>query len=219
MLSSYADPHPLADTRAQLLQAMLPNIVFDGWSPSALNQAAETTGLGTDAAAAAFPQGAVDALLLFLRHGDAATESAIRALPLESMKVRAKIEEGVMVRLRWALQYREAVRSGLVALAAPQHAPMALRSLYDTVDTIWHAIGDRSTDMNFYSKRALLAGVYSSTLVVWLDDTTEDLAITRAFLQRRIGNVMQIEKAKGWFKQQWSRLSSEAGKFSPRRRA
>ncbi len=62
------------------------------------------------------------------------------------------------------------------------------------MDDIWFAAGDRSTDWNFYSKRGLLAGVFSSTLLVWLNDDSEGLAETRAFLDRRIGNVMQIPK-------------------------
>ena len=206
-LSPYIDTHPLARERAQLLESALPNIVFDGWSSATLAQAARDTGLSDDAVAAAFPNGGIDALTLFLHHADAATESAIAALPLTTLKIRQKIEEAVMARLDWALPHREAVRSGLVLLSSPFHASVGLKSLYDTTDTIWHAIGDRSTDMNFYSKRALLAGVYSSTVLVWLDDHSENMSTTRQFLQHRIADVMKIETGKQWLKTQWARFT------------
>jgi ubiquinone biosynthesis protein COQ9 len=215
-LSSYQDPHALAPTRDALLQAMLPLVVFDGWSAATLASAARDAGIDSDAVVAAFPGGAVDALELFLKHGDAATEDAIEQLPLAQMKIREKVAAGVMARLHWAQPYKEAVRSGLTTLALPQHAPTGLTALYNTVDTIWFAIGDRSTDMNFYSKRALLAGVYSSTLLIWLDDASEDLEVTRRFLDRRIADVMQIEKGKHWLKNQWSKLGLSSS-FRPKR--
>lgn len=41
----------------------------------------------------------------------------------------------------------------------PQNAPHALALLSQLVDDVWAlAAGDRSTDMSWYTKRALLAG-------------------------------------------------------------
>lgn len=194
------EDHPLAGLRARLLEAILPNIVFDGWSDAALKRAADSIQETEAAVAAAFPNGGVEALELFLTRADLATERAIGLLPLHEMKIREKIANGIMARLEWALPHREAVRRGLALLATPLHAPLAATSLWRTADAIWHAIGDTSTDMNYYSKRALLSGVYGSTALVWLDDTSDDLHITRAFLDRRIENVMQIEKVKSFWK-------------------
>ncbi len=207
------EDHPLAALRARLLEALLPHVVFDGWSDAALSRAAGDVGESADAVAAAFPHGGAEALELFLNRADLATAQAIALLPLQSMKIREKIAAGVMERLRWALPYRDAIRRGLALLAHPAHAPMALRSGWNTADTIWHAIGDTSTDMNYYSKRTLLMGVYGATLLVWLDDASEDLHLTRAFLDRRIENVMQIEK----LKQSWKKLPRFPLPFAPKR--
>ena len=46
------------------------------------------------------------------------------------------------------------------------------------------------------AKRTILAGIYSATLAVFVEDTSEDKAETRAFLDRRIEGVMKFEKAK-----------------------
>ena len=90
--------------------------------------------------------------------------------------------------------HREAVRRGLSLLALPQYAPVATRLLYRTVDAMWYAAGDTSTDYNFYSKRALLAGVYSATLLYWLNDKSDGFEATWAFLDRRVANVLQVPK-------------------------
>jgi ubiquinone biosynthesis protein COQ9 len=74
-------------------------------------------------------------------------------------------------------------------------AALATRLLYRTVDAMWYAAGDTSTDYNFYSKRALLAGVYAATLLCWLNDNSDGFSATWAFLDRRIAEVLRAPKA------------------------
>ena len=93
----------------------------------------------------------------------------------------------------------EAVRRGLALLALPLNAPLGLKLLYRTVDAIWYAAGDTSADFNFYTKRATLAGVFSSTLFYWLNDRSEGNTATWEFLDRRIDDVMRFEKFKSQF--------------------
>ena len=89
------------------------------------------------------------------------------------------------------------VLRALALLALPLNAPLALKLLYRTVDAMWYAAGDTSADFNFYTKRATLAAVYSSTLLYWLNDRSPDNEASWAFLDRRIENVMSFEKLKG----------------------
>ena len=85
------------------------------------------------------------------------------------------------------------------------------RSLYRTVDAIWRAVGDSSADFNFYTKRAILAAVYSAVTLHWLGDETEDFSDTWAFLDRRIEDVMRIEKAKAQLKGLAEKLPDPVG--------
>src|SRR5881392_4319354 len=87
-------------------------------------------------------------------------------------------------------------RRAAAFLTLPQNAPTAMTLLYRTVDRMWYAAGDTSTDFNFYTKRAILAGVYSSTLLYWLNDRSEGGEATWAFLDRRINDVMKFEELK-----------------------
>src|SRR5262249_29964062 len=90
----------------------------------------------------------------------------------------------------------ESVRRGLAMLALPFNGTLGLRLLYRAVDAIWYGVGDTSTDFNFYTKRATLAGVFSSTLLYWLNDRSEGNDATWSFLDRRIDDVMRFEKWK-----------------------
>ena len=113
---------------------------------------------------------------------------------LKGMGVRQRIAAAVRLRLELEQSNREAVRAALAYCAMPQNARLSLTCLYHTVDTVWFAIGDKSTDFNFYSKRALLAGAYGATLLSWLDDSSENYKESWAFLDRRLEDVMRLGK-------------------------
>jgi ubiquinone biosynthesis protein COQ9 len=191
------DAH-LIDVKRRLIAAALPHVVFDGWSAGLLVRAAEEAGVSSDDAVRAFPAGAIDAVAFWINEADRQMLEKLASLDLASMKIRERIATAVLIRLEPLALHRDAVRRALTLLALPQHAPRALKSLYQTADAIWSATGDTSTDWNFYSKRLLLSGVYSSTLLYWLDDRSEGGKATRAFLDRRISDVMQIQKLRGW---------------------
>lgn len=184
------------ELRLPLLSAMMPHIAFDGWTDKALNQAAEDIGISKEMAELAFPRGAIEALELHLREADTRLADELAELDLPSMKIRDRITVAVRTRLEQNMAHREVVKRGLSFLALPQHMGLASKALWQTCDVMWRAAGDTSTDHNWYTKRATLAAVYSAVLVYWLNDDSDDCSDTWAFLDRRIENVMEIEKAK-----------------------
>lgn len=187
----------MLELRSQLLDAALAHIPFDGWNDSVFSRAATEIGRTSFDVKRAFPGGTPDALLFFSsRADDAMLAVLMRDHNLPALKIRERIANAVMVRLRVLLPHREAVRRAVGFYALPWNLATATRSIYATADAMWRAAGDTSTDYNFYTKRLLLSGVYTSTQAVWLNDFSENLEETEAFLRRRIDNVMQIEKAK-----------------------
>jgi ubiquinone biosynthesis protein COQ9 len=178
--------------REDLLQASLGHVAFDGWSRTALRAAARDLGVDPALAHNAFPGGEAELIEAFSAWADGRMLDALDKRGLAAMKVRERIAAGVRLRLEALEPHREAVRRGLAFFALPQNGPLGLKCLYRTVDAIWYAAGDRATDYNFYTKRLLLAGVYSSTLLVWLNDGSEGHAATWAFLERRIAEVLEV---------------------------
>ncbi|KPF58446.1 hypothetical protein IP88_16510 [alpha proteobacterium AAP81b] len=187
------DDIPLADLRPHLVAAMLPNVPFDGWTAAARDTAADDAGIDRDIAALALPD-ALAMIQAYIARADAQMAEALAAAAFP--KVRDRIRGAIWLRLEAAAGDREAIRRALAILALPQNAGIAARTLWGTADAMWRAAGDTATDFNHYSKRAILAAVYSATLLYWLDDDSDDFSATAAFLDRRIGDVMQIEKAK-----------------------
>ena len=180
--------------REEILLAALPHVPFDGWGQTALNRGAADAGHDDATARRLFQGGAAEMIACHSRYADRIMLEALDTCDLDAMKVRERIITAVRTRLEQNSAHREAVRRGLSLLALPQHAPLATRLLYRTVDAMWYAAGDTSTDYNFYSKRALRAGVYSATLLYWLNDKSEGYEATWAFLERRVADVLKVPK-------------------------
>lgn len=188
---------PLAERRREaLIEAMLPEIAFDGWSRTALRAAARRLGVPAGEALALFPRGAADLVAGFSRWADRRMLDRLEALPLDPLRVPERIALAIGARLEIVEPWREAVRRALSVLALPQHAPLALRLVYQTVDGIWYAAGDAATDFSFYTKRMTLAAIYGATVLRWLDDRSEGFAETRAFLDRRLAGMARIGRAR-----------------------
>jgi ubiquinone biosynthesis protein COQ9 len=117
------------------------------------------------------------------------------ATRFDEMPVHIKIREMLLIRLEILQPHKEAVRRMIAYMTKPAQAEFGSRLLYKTLDRVWRAAGDRSTDYNFYTKRVTLAVVYGSTLLAFLDDDTTDMQKTRAFLERRLQDVAKIPKA------------------------
>jgi ubiquinone biosynthesis protein COQ9 len=189
-------PSPLEQLRRRLALAVGENAVFDGWSRAAVDSAAQQLGIDPVQARLAVPKSQSGMIDLYIEEVDRGLEAWFTPKRLAGMKIRDKIRGLVWHRLEIMAPAREAVRRALAILAMPQNLPLALRISWRTADRMWRIAGDTSTDFNHYTKRMTLGAVYGSTLLVWLDDESEGWMDTAAFLDRRIDDVMKIEKLK-----------------------
>ena len=190
------EPSPLEQLRRRLALAVGENAVFDGWTRAAVDSAAGQLGVDPVQARLAFPKTQAGMIDCYIQEVDRALEAWFTPKRLEKMKIRDKIRSLIWHRLETMGPAREAVRRALAILAMPQNVPQALRTGWRTADLMWRIAGDTSTDFNHYTKRMTLGAVYASTLIVWLDDQSEGWIETASFLDRRIDDVMKIEKLK-----------------------
>jgi ubiquinone biosynthesis protein COQ9 len=181
--------------REAIIDAALPHVPFDGWTQATLQQGAADAGHDKVMALRVFPGGPVEAVEFWSHLADRRMLAALEQRDLSAMKVRERIATAIRVRLEQTAGHREAVRRALSLLAMPLNAGKGPALLWRTVDAIWYAAGDTATDFNYYTKRGLLAGVYSATLLCWLEDRSEGFATTWAFLDRRIAEVMRVPQA------------------------
>jgi len=182
--------------REAVLAAALPNAAFDGFTDTVLQKAAKEAGVAKAELARLFENGPLSLVEFYSTHTDAQMEKRLAGMDLKSMKIRERIATAVKTRLDILKPHKEAARRAAALLSLPMYAALGAKLLYHTVDCMWRATGDTSTDFNFYTKRGILAGVYGSTAVRWFNDTSEDEKPTLEFLAARIDNVMQFEKFK-----------------------
>lgn len=195
-----ADPTPLEALRLRLALVVGENAVFDGWTRAAVDSAAAKLGIDPAQARLAFPKEAPHMIEAWIAGVDSAMEAHFTPDVIAAMKVRDRIRSLIWFRLETTGPAREAVRSALAILAMPQNVPLALKTGWRSADLMWRLAGDTATDFNHYSKRAILSGVYASTLLAWLDDESEGWAETAAFLDRRLAGVLRFEKWKADWK-------------------
>ncbi|MBB4285569.1 COQ9 family protein [Roseospira goensis] len=211
-----APPHAgghdtMTAVRDAIVENALIHVAFDGWSKRTLRAAAVDAGFEASQADRAFPGGSVDAVAHWCELADRRMEQALAEADTEGLRLHERV--GLAIRLRlhqWEMD-REAVRRAVAVLSLPTNTATALRCTYRTVDTIWWAVGDSSTDFNFYTKRVQLAGVYSATLLYWLDDSSEDSAETWGFLDRRLNDIVRLHKMRGRVERRLSKVPNPFG--------
>jgi ubiquinone biosynthesis protein COQ9 len=178
-----ADP-PREAARFAAIEKLLPHVEARGWSLSALNDLA---GPDTDLL---FPGGPPELVDTYLRLAD--QRMVAKAAPLISnLKLSQRVRSLILVRLSQAEPEKPAVRRAFAILALPANLGLAARTLSRTVEAIWTAAGDQSADFSWYTKRAILASIYSATLLYWLNEGTTAEAVEE-FLDRRLAGLARI---------------------------
>jgi ubiquinone biosynthesis protein COQ9 len=183
------------ETADRLLDAALVHVPFDGWSEATFRAAAADAGLDPARARALFPRGALGMAVAWHRRGDDLMAERLRKADLSALRYTEKVATAVRFRIE-VIEDKEALRRSMALFALPQHAAEGARLLWGTADRIWRELGDTSDDINWYSKRAILSGIYGATVLYWLGDTSEGHAATWAFLDRRMEGVTRFEKTK-----------------------
>ncbi|MEN8237508.1 MAG: COQ9 family protein [Pseudomonadota bacterium] len=188
---------------SRVVEATLKHVPFDGWNEAAVKLAIQDLELETATFDELFQGSVSNVIEHYSTMLDQQMLDALKDQNLAEMKIRERVHTIVMTRLQLMLPHRLAAKKTCAYLALPHHAALGIRLLYRTVSQIWYAAGDTATDFNFYTKRGLLAGVYTSTLLYWFNDDSPEFENTGAFLSRRIENVMLIPKLKSRIKQCW----------------
>ena len=191
-------------TKTDLIKAMLIHVPFDGWTWDAMEQGAldigfekkKTPSLRIEIFKDLFKNGPIDFIDIFSEVIDLEVKENYVLIENKPERVPEKIKKIIMIRLNLCLKYKEAIRSSISITAIPANAKTSINILYRTCDSIWKIAGDKSTDFSFYTRRITLAAVYSSTLLFWLNDKSNDSIETEFFLNRRLKDITNISRLK-----------------------
>ena len=190
--------------RFDLIKAMLTHVPFDGWTWESMEQGAKDIGfekkktlsLRIKIFKGLFKNGSIDFIDIFSEMIDLEVKEKYESIESKPDKIPEKIKKIIMIRLNLCEKYKEAVRSSISLTAIPKNTKISLNILYRTCNSIWRMAGDKSTDFSFYTRRMSLAAVYTSTLLFWLNDKSNDNVETEFFLDRRLNDISKISSFK-----------------------
>lgn len=188
-----------------IIDELIKAIPFEGISDATLLKVC--TDLNLANSFCKFQNGIYSALEYIAEDLNDSMENELKNCNLEDMKIRERVKLAIRIRLANYAKlpnYRELLRDILLFSVLPKNTYFSSKILYKTVSAIWYGIHDQSTDFNYYTKRAILAGVYLSTMLFFINDYSENFVNTLSFLDRRIDNVMTFQKLKVRFKQIFS---------------
>ncbi len=164
-----------------------------GWTWAMTQAAGAAAGFSAGETELLLPSGPRDLAALHARACKAAAFARLATVDPATLKIRQRIRQGALAWLDAAMASEPATRRWAGFLALPTNAALGVRLAWESADTLWRWAGDRSTDENHYTKRALLAAILTTTLLVRLADGAE---AAEAQLDRRIEGVMRFEKLK-----------------------
>lgn len=205
-----------------LIEAALPNVVFEGWSLAALRDGARTLGWSPEKVTRMFPGGVGMAVAAFHRGVDRRMDAAMAGENLDGIGVRERLSLCLRHRLAVLAPHKEAVRRTVAFLALPPHNGLGVRLLAETTDHFWRIAEGRrdasaggedplasdgasdtgnqsgrtalATLIKPYSQRLVLASILTATIFYWLDDNSGDDEATLLFFRQRLGDVQTLGK-------------------------
>jgi ubiquinone biosynthesis protein COQ9 len=185
---------------ALIIDALLQNVPVDGWTTTAVRNALKSLGEPPENAPLIFPGGTAEMIEAYCTLADERMITEAQQANIAALRTPARVKRALQIRFTQNRPHKEAIRRALGYLANPRYTALNVKTLARTVDSIWFAAADTSADFAWYTKRAILAGIYTSTLLFWLRDTSEDDTDTLAFIDRRLAASARLGKLTQKFK-------------------
>ncbi|NXV51528.1 COQ9 protein, partial [Uria aalge] len=182
----------------RILTAALEFVPEHGWTAEAIAEGAKTLGLSA-AAAGMFHSDGSELILHFMSQCNTKLselleqeQKLVQLGEAEKKPTDQFLRDAVQARLRMLIPYIEKWPQALSILLLPHNIPSSLNLLTSMIDDIWHYAGDQSTDFNWYTRRAVLTGIYNTTELVMMQDSSPDFEDTWRFLENRVADAMNM---------------------------
>ncbi|KAI9204613.1 COQ9-domain-containing protein [Polychytrium aggregatum] len=178
----------------KILVSALNFVPTHGWTADAIMEGSKALGY-SNVAHGLFPRGPIELVEFFIKDSTVRMRDEMNQLDLNAMKTTAKIRTACITRMKLTAPYIRKWPEAVALLALPQNAANNVANLGELVDEMWYIAGDRSVDMNWYTKRALLAAVYTSTELFMTQDRSPEFAETWKFLDRRLQDTAFVGRS------------------------
>ena len=181
-------------TKKIILEISKKYIFKHGWNKNLFTQISNDKKINIHNLNSLFPEGYISLLKFYLENLNKDFILRAKKLNLNNLRVHIKVRELILLKLKLYESERQIIKKTYFALLSPKNFNISSYALYKTVDEIWFLAGDNSTDFNFYSKRAILASIYSSVIFYWINKN--DMELTKKFLDKQLSRVSKIPSLK-----------------------
>lgn len=183
----------------RIIEHALPLVPFDGWTLNTLKAASRAANIPEEHLSLIFPNAPMDAVEYWIKQTDEDMSQSANS-QFSSLRIPEKVTQLIIDRFKRLQTHREAVRRASHMFMLPWNLARGTKVTFRTVDAIWKLTGVTDSDFNWYTRRATLAYVYTTTFKYWLTDEGADIEKTIAYLKRRLNDAASFSRAAKHFK-------------------
>ena len=187
----HPNPPPFPPAHDAILSRALNRVPEYGFTEQALSLGAKDAGY-LEVSTQLFPRGVYDLIKYYLVSQRLALKTLVQFPENSKLGIGKKVRVLTLERLRANKDIIHHWQGAVGCMSLLENIPASLRELNALVDEIWYLAGDTSVDTSWYTKRASLAAIYSSSELFMTTDTSKDFKDTEEFVDRRMQDVQKV---------------------------
>ena len=120
-----------------------------------------------------FPDGKIDLLKYSLEQLNIELQEYCQSIDLIRLPVHKRIRKILLSKIEIMNKEKNFYKKIFLNSLLPNNNVSLPSQLYKSIDQIWYLSGDRSVDFNFYTKRLILAGIYSRVVLFFFNNNNQ----------------------------------------------
>ena len=165
----------LLNKRLKILKFAKIIVAEDGLTSQTLKNISKKYDLDIHEINLLFPDGKNDLLQFALEQLNIDLENYCKKLDLIRLPVHKRIRKILLSKIYIMDKEKKFYKKIFLSLLIPKKNFSLPLKLYKSVDQIWFIAGDTSVDFNFYTKRLILAGIYSRVIFFFFNNNNQKL--------------------------------------------
>ncbi|MCC8417593.1 MAG: COQ9 family protein [Rickettsia endosymbiont of Bryobia graminum] len=185
--------------KLQFIEAISDLLVFDEWDNKLLEEAETRCGFAKGYSSIIFPNG-LSEIIDFLE--DQYDQKMLNLLANQILpdKIRDRIDLALRIRIKDCTHKLVLLRNSCY-FTNPINNLHAMKIAWRTCDLIWRYAGDKSMDYNYYTKRSLLFSAYTTSIIYYIQDNSDNNIETDKYITDSLSGIIAIfSKCKNIFK-------------------
>ena len=187
----------LLNKRLKILKFAKIVVAKDGLTSNTFKNISKKYDLNIDEMNLLFPGGKNDFLQFVLEQLNIDLENYCKKLDLIRLPVHKRIRKILLSKIYIMDKEKKFYKKIFLSLLIPKKKFSLPIKLYKSVDQIWFIAGDTSVDFNFYTKRLILAGIYSRVIFFFFNNNNQ--ALLEDLLDSSLKRVSKIPELKTKF--------------------